>query len=101
MIGEVRPFVTAIVASVIHYQESALQQVSAKAGDFFFSGIPATDFNDVRDGILEDFRVIQAEDVGALSLRIDEGCLLDDAEKVAFSPGIVVCPSRLTSTEEP
>ena len=101
MVSEVCPFVTAFVASVIHYQESALQQVRAKACNFFFSWIPATYFNDVRDWILEDFWVIQAEDVRALSLGIDERCCLDDVEKVPFSPGIVVRPSRLTSPEEP
>src|SRR5690606_1767336 len=82
-------------AEVVVDREPALEELCPERLRLFFGRQAEDGIRDVQQGIAEQLRIGQAEDVAAAQGRIDERDLVHDLHEVALGARVVVRPGRL------
>jgi hypothetical protein len=77
---------------VVDDEEAALLQVRSEPLGFRIGHVPPADFDDVRDRILEQLRVVQPQAVDFLGARPEVADLVQNPHQVLFGERIAVRP---------
>jgi hypothetical protein len=88
-------------SEVVDDEEAAFEQVVAQAPDLLLRRSPRPDLDDVGDGVLEEARVVEREDVRTVGEGTDERRLVDDSQEVVLGARVVVRPGGLAPATPP
>ncbi len=84
-----------VIVEVVEDREPTLEEVLPERLRLFLGRRKEAGLRDVQQGIAEQLRIGQAEDVAAAQGRIDERDLVHDLHEVALGARVVVRPGRL------
>src|SRR5262249_25328763 len=84
---------------VVDDHEAALLQKGAQAERLLIGHHPAAGLAQVGNRVLEQFRIVEGDDVGLLRVRVQVGQLVHDLHEVLFAGRIVVRPRQALRRE--
>ena len=83
---------------VVDDDEAALLDVGAECGGFGLAQRPPSDFDDVRNRILEQFGIVEREHVHVVGVRAEIADVVHDAHQVLLGNRVAMHPRRTAAS---
>src|SRR5437588_1015644 len=80
------------VPEVVDDEEAAFEQEGAQVRRFLRRHRPRPGFAEVRDGIPEQLRTVERQDIGLLGVRVEIAHLVEDLHEMLFARRVIVRP---------